>query len=325
MSHFVARQACPVCGETGFEAVYEAPYRGDPVRGFLDSHYADQGFVDWSLFGDEAYEVVHCPRCDLLFQRLVPDDALLARIYTEMTQHERVAAIERAMVTRDSVDKVAGEFAHLFRLTGKPIADITVLDYGLGFGRWARVARGLGATVYATEIGEEKRQLARSLGIEVIDDADIDAMQFDIVHTEQVMEHLIEPGRDFARLARATRHLLKAAVPARGRAGELLRSRGLPAVSPYRRAAQGERMGRDDDAFISIQPLEHLNAYSATTMRWLGEHNGLALASRVRLGTVSVDMTSPKRLLGSLKQLGTMAAKATLRPDRGYYLFRRAA
>jgi hypothetical protein len=184
MSHLVVRDACPVCGETAFTPVYSAAYTADPVRGFIDSHYEKQGFVDWSLFGDEQYVVVECPRCDLLFQLSVPDDVMLGRVYTEMTKPELVERIERDLVTADSVDKIAGELALLFRMTGKPWSEITLLDYGLGYGRWARMARGMGATVYATEIGEEKRRIATALRVEVIDDAAIDTMRFDIVHTE---------------------------------------------------------------------------------------------------------------------------------------------
>ncbi len=62
-------------------------------------------------------------------------------------------------------------------------------------------------------------------------------MSFDIVHTEQVLEHLIQPGRDFARLARATRCLFKVAVPARPNAASLLRAKGLAAESHYYRAS----------------------------------------------------------------------------------------
>ncbi len=42
-----------------------------------------------------------------------------------------------------------------------------MLDYGMGYGRLARVARAFGATVFATEIGEDKHRLAATLGVQI--------------------------------------------------------------------------------------------------------------------------------------------------------------
>lgn len=321
-SHFLKRHACPVCAGTDLAPVYAASYDADPVRGFLDSHYRDQGRIDWSLLAGATFRILVCATCDLLFQASVPDDALLRHLYSEMIDPELLARVERGLLTLEGFDKVAGELGVLFGLTGKPPAEISFLDHGFGFGRFARVARAMGATVYATELGEEKRRSAASLGVEIIEDDAIDRMTFDIVHTEQVLEHVREPGAEFARLARAARSVLKTAVPARRNARALLERRGLPAQSPYARAQRGLPPQKDDDAFISVQPLEHLNAFSARTMRWLGDRNGMELVSRVRMGTVGVDLSSARLLAKSVGRLGRMVGKAVLRPDNGYFLFR---
>lgn len=323
VSNFRTRLECPVCENTELSVIYEQSYCLSPVRGFIETHYRDQGTVDFGKFADANFTVVHCRVCDLLFQRDIPDDNLLGYIYNEMIRPDTLAKVERKLITLESVDKIAGEMATLFRMTGKEPADITLLDYGFGYGRWARVARGMGATVYATEIGEEKRQIAAALGVQILDDAAIDMMTFDIVHTEQVLEHLVEPGTDFARLAKAAKILFKAAVPARGNAAERLRKSGLPSVSPYHRVTNGGRSMPGDDAFVSIQPLEHVNSFSPATMRWLGDKNGMALVSRVRMGTVGVDVSSLSRFMKSTAKVMQMVAKATIKPDKGYYLFRR--
>jgi hypothetical protein len=318
-----ARTACPVCDARAFSIVYDVPYAHPDVTGFIDTHYRSQGTVDFARFADASFVVAHCGTCDLLFQVNVPADDLLDHIYNEMIDPAKLAAVERDLITLDSVDKIVGEMATLFRLTGKAPSDITMLDYGMGYGRFARVARGMGATVYATEIGEEKRAIAASLGVQVIADEAIDTMRFDIVHTEQVLEHLTFPGRDFARLARATGILFKAAVPARGKARELLATSGLPAMSPYHRGLEGGQPLPSDDAVVSIQPLEHLNAYSPTTMDWLAAHNELELISRVRMGTVGLDISAPARFARTAVKSAKMLAKAIMRPDKGYYLFRK--
>lgn len=321
--NFVQRAACPVCGSAEASAIYSAPYDADPVRALIDSHYREQGHVDWSLLAGATYVVAACPVCDLIFQQMVPSDPVLERVYSQMISPAFLEPFENGLITLDSVAKITGELAHLFRLTGKPPGEITFLDYGFGQGRWGRVAKGMGARVFGVEMGEDKKVLAASLGIEILDDAAIDHMRFDIVHTEQVLEHLVHPGRDFARLARATEVLFKAAVPVRGDLRGLLARHGLPEVSAFARARSGQRPHRHDEAFSAIQPLEHLNAYSRRTMEWLGAQNGLEIASRSRLGAVTVEIAPPGQIPRSLARLARMAVKAVLPFDQGYYLYRR--
>ena len=323
MSHFDTRTACPVCSSSKFETIYSAPYDDACVRGFIETHYEGQGTVDYSNFLGGEYVVCLCHTCDALFQKNIPNDRLLDYIYNRLMDPAALESLERRLITLASVDKIAGELAHLFRLIGKSPADIVMLDYGFGYGRWARVARGMGATVYATEIGEEKRQIAASLGVRIISDADIDRMTFDLVHTEQVLEHLVKPGEVFARLAKASRVLLKAAVPARKNAEDLLKKRGLPAVSPFNRVMRGEKALSTDDAYVSVQPLEHLNAYSVKTMKWLGDQNGMKLISRVRMGSVGVDVSSARRWIGTMGKVGQMFVKSVMQPDKGYFLFQK--
>jgi hypothetical protein len=291
------------------------------LRGCIENHYSAQGTINWAYLEDAEFELAHCTSCDLIYQVHAPDERLLAHVYTEMITSEYLRSLEVKDFTLTEFMRTAGELAVLFRMAGKPPLEVTLLDYGFGWGRWGRVARAMGATVYATEIGEDKKELARSLGVIVLDDAEIDDRQFDIVHTEQVLEHLVEPGRDFKRLAAATRHVLKVAVPARGRIKELIQNGGMPAVSPFSRTQSGGAAEKTDDAYISVQPLEHLNAFSSATMEWLAQANGLRIVSRVRRRISTLDLTEIEPFALSVVGIAKQAGKMILRPNTGYYLF----
>ncbi len=54
---------------------------------------------------------------------------------------------------------------------------------------------------------------------------------------------------------------------------------------------------------------------------WLANANDVKLVSRVRMGTVGIDLASLPRFAKSSARLARMAGKAMLKPDRGYYLF----
>jgi len=322
VEHFHLRQRCPVCGAPDNPEIYRCALTDDPVRGFIASHYAPQGEVDWSWFEGTDFVLAECAACGLIYQRAVPGAELLDVLYNRMISPAFLERVERERLTVDNFNQIAGETAVLLRMAGKPPSEVRWLDYGFGHGRWARVARAMGAQVYATEIGEAKKAAAAALGVRIVSDAEVDAMRFDVVHTEQVLEHLAEPGRDFARLAAVTEGVLKVAVPRHRNLRALLAAKGMAPRSPIDRSLRGEALSEEDDTYVAIQPLEHLNAFCARTMERLAADNRMRIVSRVRLAAVPVDLTAARRLAGSLAQLGKMAAKMILRPDGGYYLFR---
>ncbi|WP_198045800.1 class I SAM-dependent methyltransferase [Novosphingobium aquimarinum] len=321
---FVARHTCPVCGAADCEQIYRCSYQDDPVKSLVSSNYAEQGVVDWSLLADAEFEVHHCPRCDLIYQSNVPGDALLEEIYTRMISSEALEQYERSLLTLDNFQRISGEFATIFHHMNKPIHAIRVLDYGMGMGRWARVARGMGAEVYATEIGDDKYTLGRALGIKMLEDEEVDGNTFDLVHTEQVCEHLVHPGRDFARLAKtlAPGGLFKVAVPYRGNLESILRAGKLSDRALFATAGARDIPG-DAEASGAIQPLEHLNAYSAKTIDWLARDNGLEIVAQVRRRSVAIDTDSIKGMASGVKRLGVELTKAAIRLRIGYYLLRK--
>lgn len=280
--------------------------------------------VDWSLLADADFEVRHCRRCDLIYQNNVPGDALLKEIYTRMISPESLGQYERDLLTLDNFQRIAGEFATIFRQLDKPIPDIRMLDYGMGMGRWARVARGIGAKVYATEIGDDKYALGSALGIEMLKEQEIDGKTFDFVHTEQVCEHLVHPGRDFARLAKtlAPGGLFKVAVPYRGKLERILREGRLSDRALFATAGARDIPG-DAEASGAIQPLEHLNAFSARTIDWLARDNGLEIVAQVRRRSVAIDTGSIGGMASGFKRLGVELTKAAIRLRIGYYLLRK--
>lgn len=321
---FDRRTACPVCGGTQTSRLYTAVHSDEPVRSLIASNFGMQGVIDWSLLEGAPYEVDKCATCDLIFQARVPNDAMLEVVYTKMISAAFLEEYERGLLTLAEFHRIAGEFTTLFEAIGKHPADITMLDFGVGQGRWARVARAMGATVYVTEIGDDKKRLARTLGLEVIEDEAIDAMTFDLVHTEQVLEHLVHPGRDFARLARAVAPggVFKAAIPYRGKLETLLTSKGLPTVAMF--ASGGAKtIPGEAESFAAIMPLEHLNAFSDATVAWMVAANGLKEISHVRRRSISVGTGGPKALLAGASRVGVELVKAAARPRIGYHLLRR--
>ncbi|QUT06597.1 class I SAM-dependent methyltransferase [Sphingobium phenoxybenzoativorans] len=318
-AYFIVREDCPVCASAHCETFYSVPFTQDPVRSFLESHFREQGHIEWATLEGTNFTLAECPECKLVFQRNVPNDAMLGRVYTEMISPSFLRAYEDDLLTVDNFRQIAGEMMMLFRMIDKPAGQIAFLDYGFGFGRWARVARALGATVYATEIGEEKLAMAADIGVRIIPDEAVDGMRFDIVHTEQVLEHLVDPRREFRRLAAITDGVMKVSVPPAGPIRSTIEKKGLAAESPFVRA---HAMRGDDLAHMAVQPLEHINAFSVKSIERLASENHMKIVDQVRRRATMMDIGSPKRFLRSLADFGIALGKAALKPHTGYYLLR---
>lgn len=322
--YFRAREGCPVCGGTDTETLFAGAMDESPVRDLIASHFSRQGTIDWEMLAGTDFALALCRACQTIYQVAEPNDAVLTAIYTRMIDAAFLDPFEQAQLTIGRFNEIAGELAILFAMTGKPAGNVTFLDYGAGYGSWARVARAMGATVYVTEIGEEKAAAAAALGLKVISDADIDTMRFDIVHTEQVFEHLTHPRETFARLAAATARVFKIAVPPQRNAANVLRRKGLASQSPFDRMASGGRRQRDDAVYMAVQPLEHLNLFSRRALDGLAKDHGMRIVTRTRRRMVAVDVTSARGFLYSISGLARSIASLLLRRDTGYTLLQPA-
>jgi hypothetical protein len=257
----------------------------------------------------------------LIYQVNVPVDAMLHEIYSVMVSPGPLAQLEKQRLTLENFNQIASELETLFHLTGKHPSDVTFLDYGFGHGRWARVARGMGATVFGIEHGEDKEREGAQLGIAILSNDEIDAMRFDIVHTEQVFEHLVNPGRDFKRLAAITDHVFKVAVPRPGDVRQLLQRHGMTNQSPLAKYVGGARLTMDDESYNAIFPLEHLNAYSDRTIEYLASQTDMEVISRTRRCAPRMDLSTARSAVRSGKRILSPLYRKTS-SDQGYYVLR---
>jgi SAM-dependent methyltransferase len=308
--YFVRRSSCPVCTGGRVTTLYRRSMAESPIRDFIERHYGTQGVVDWSYLASTDYVLCDCAECGLIYQKHVPRPELLCHIYNVMISPLVLDELEAARLTIDNFEQISGEIIYLFRNLNKHPTKIRFLDYGFGHGRWARVARAMGAKVFGTELSPEKITLAQTLGIEVVADEALCGMQFDLIHTEQVFEHLVEPAREFQKLGRllAPGGVMKIAVPPQGGIRRHLQKHGI----------------REQDymTILSVGALEHLNAFSPRSMQVLARSSDLQLISHVRRQTVAFDPWNGIRVARSLAHVSRVMLRL-LRRDSGYYLFGR--
>lgn len=325
---FIERNVCPVCGDDQYEVLYSCAMTAEPVRSYIASHYRKQGTINWNNLDGTDFILCDCQQCGSLWQKHAPNEFVLDKIYNEMIAAESLRKLEQRRLTVGNYDKIAGELAVLFRMVGKHPTDVHMLDYGYGYGRWGRVAAAMGAKVCGVEISPEKIETAKSIGIESISEDALSKMQFDIVHTEQVFEHLTEPAREFGKLAKTLLPggIMKISVPPQGNIRRLLAKRGMIGQSPQEvlwDCGKPLDAKMQDSDYVAISPLEHLNVFSPTAIELLAKQNELIIVSRVRRQAVPIYVTSVSQFVASVAQLLKVSLRSVLRVNSGYYIVRR--
>ncbi len=262
--HFCRRSKCPACGAEERKTLFRAPYDEGPVFEFVKAWFRGAPTQQWLQGGE--YWLVRCEACSLVYQVDVGSEELLEEVYNRwlndgMGPDDSVYTQEflaRPRCSRDGHELLAAS-----RALNVPIPSMRVLDFGMGWALWGRVALALGCTVHGFDLSEERNAFARKHGILVADKARPEQLGVNFVSAEQVFEHLTNPAEELAWIARAMAPggIVKISVPA--------------APSAERLVSQC----RWDDAsrvlMMPIFPIEHVNCFNGRSLDALARRSGL--------------------------------------------------
>jgi SAM-dependent methyltransferase len=263
--HFARRTVCPGCGSPDAAPLLDLPYDEGPVRRFVAGYYARAEGLDRWLAGGR-FRVERCAGCGLVFQREVPDAALLEALYDRWLsdggppEHDPLLAAQLAAPARS---RDGHELMAAAAVLGRPPSQLRVLDYGMGWGLWAIVASRLGAHSFGYDLAESRREHAARHGVAPVAFDAIPSLGVDFVNAEQVFEHLAEPREVLRALARSLTPggILKISVPL---------ARGIDA-----RLARFDWDPRRSATIMPIHPLEHLNAFDPASLAAFAATEGL--------------------------------------------------
>jgi SAM-dependent methyltransferase len=258
----VERASCPVCAAASRATLYRTPFTKPPLRDYLLGFYPGLSVAALARLEGWEYVLEDCSACGLIWQRFAPGDELLGLLYGAwsagsggLDRHDNLA-YQQASVE---------EILLVLELVGRRPSEVSILDFGMGWGRWPRIAASLGCRASGVEFDLAAAESARTDGVVVLELDGLPAAAFDYVNSEQVFEHLVDPGDVLVLLARslAPGGWLKINVPDGRRIRSLIRR-------PDWRAHKKAR-----NSLNAVAPLEHLNCYGPRSLDALGERGGL--------------------------------------------------
>lgn len=262
----IQRTACPVCEAPLSEAteIYRLGYASSEMRRYLISFYGAQGTPEPERLADEEFVLKQCNECSVIFQLAVPSENFSYDLYEHWINPDLAYGLDRETRSSDYFAAMARELA-TFLGHFKSRHPLKVFDFGMGWGEWCLMAKAFGCEVFGAELSDARKAHARQQGIEIRDLEDIPSSYFDVIHTEQVFEHLVEPLPILRRLRQALSPggLLKISVPD----GTGIQRR---LATPDWSAPKGTPASLN-----AVAPLEHVNCFNHESLMKLGKKCGL--------------------------------------------------
>jgi SAM-dependent methyltransferase len=265
LKYFVNRNQCPSCLSKNTESVFIKKFTQDPIKKYLEEFYNSQGFIELEYLEEADYELMECQDCTLVYQRYIPNDFLMTKLYNEWISPEVIQSEIEKKHSLKFYFFLSKQIYKICKTMNKNPSDLRVLDFGMGWGSWCKMASAFGIEAFGVEISEDRIQYAKKFGIENLYIEALEKNSFDFINTEQVFEHIPNPNEILKILSNSLKPggLLKISVPDGNLVKEKLSIMNWDAPKNH------------PDSLNIVAPLEHINCYTTKSIVDLAEMNGL--------------------------------------------------
>lgn len=262
---FERREECPVCTSSDFREIFQSPYDESPIKDYLVDFYSPQGMVEFEYLEGANYALCECDACGLIFQRDIPNEFLMERLYEHWIDPKKVFSQNEQNKDLQYFSAYAQEIMQIIAYLGKNPSSLSFLDYGMGWGKWALMAKAFGCNSFGLELSKERIQQAKLNGIKVINWDDIPQCTFDFINTEQVFEHIPEPLKTLRHLSRGlkTGGVIKISVPPGNDIDRRLKTMDWKSPKNTR------------NSLNNVAPLEHINCFRRGSFAKMASQAGL--------------------------------------------------
>jgi len=264
---FQTRTQCPACEGRDSISLWRGQFDDEDVARSIDLyHYSGDCR---SALGTAPFALVKCKACHFKYHQHIIDTKSLHTVYGEWADAEQARRFEAAHVP-DKVDRwgyhtqQAKLILRLRRLIGRATEAPRILDFGCGDGALLRMARGFGFDAFGIDVSASRNGAALNDGYRIYSDLGAldaaDPEPFDAIVLSQVLEHVVDPlGLLRAMEARlAPEGVLFVAVP----------------------DTSGVAVPRNFHEFTLVQPIEHINAFTPDSLRYVARRAGFTPVRR---------------------------------------------
>jgi SAM-dependent methyltransferase len=269
MSHlqqaeFIERTTCINCGSSHIAEISRGNFQDQPLKGFME---ADPWGENPAKFLESAHwEFCRCVDCTQMFHRRILNEEWNERRFSKWMSKDAIKEFENRLgpAFEREFQRGVSHVEHLLRLDvmtraiRKRDEAVRLLDFGCGFGSFLETASHFGFEAYGVDRSEERRDESSVEIFATIDE--LPKRKFHAITLFEVLEHLDSPSDILGMLH-----------------GLLERGGILVLETPD---CSGVTDIKTHSDFRKIHPLEHINAFTNSTLISIAKRNGFKLCKR---------------------------------------------
>jgi 2-polyprenyl-3-methyl-5-hydroxy-6-metoxy-1,4-benzoquinol methylase len=260
-------------------------YTENLLRDYLVSFYSPQGGVEFQYLQDQDYILIECKKCELIYQKEIPNDLLMQKLYEEWIDPAKAFELFEKNRSIEYFSEISSEIIEVVSYFGQPPSQLDFLDFSMGWGNWCRVAQAFGCRVHGTEFSTARVDYAKRTGIEVVLFDELSKFKYDFINTEQIFEHLPDPQETISYLK------------------ECLKKDGILKISVPNGWDVKERLGRwnweapkgTPDSLSPVAPLEHVNCFNNKSLVAFARNSGFDIVEISETSSRNPTQNIPKK------------------------------
>ena len=251
----ISRNSCPICETTTISSIYKLSYQDLRIKNFLKIYYKDR--LPLNLLNEYNYELLECNNCKFIFQKFIPDENFAEELYEKYISPEE--SLEKKI---SNIENLKKQYHNEINLIKKIFEDkeINILEFGAGWGFWSIEAKKFGFNVSCLELSKKRVDYMKSKDLKGIISIENNSEKYDLIYSDQTFEHINNP--------KETLDLLNRSLNTNGYI-----YLNFPSSFGFKKKVSKNYTPKKDEA----HPLEHLNLYNRSSMKFLIKDTNLEI------------------------------------------------
>lgn len=185
----IIRKKCPFCNNINFKIIYSVSYKNNRLSSFIKKYYKNKIPKKINNF---YYNLLECKKCTGIFQEQIPNKSFSFNLY------ENYISYKESLKKKQNFDiknykKYFADATFIEKLIKKKPKNISILDFGSGWGFWSKFINACNFKVKSYEISNRRINYLKKNKIFVLKNLKIIKEKFDFIYADQVFEHLPDP------------------------------------------------------------------------------------------------------------------------------------
>ncbi len=263
--YFDKRNNCPICENKSFKNIIKIPFLKNEVYDFLYEYYYNK--IPNEIIENTDYSVVKCLNCTSLFQEYILNDKQMFNLYENwISKSDSIDKKNKAKISMFT--RYVNDLEKITKYFNKKPHEISILEYGMGWGFWSRIAQSLNFNITGFEISESRLDFVSSNNIKTINDIKkLQENKFDFIYSFAVFEHIAYPKKTLQLLS------------------SLLNDGGLiyiyvPNGFNIEKKFKNKNWSASKDA---LHPLEHINCFNRKSLKILADGASMKIKNNIFL------------------------------------------